>query len=115
MPMDLSKFKGTLPYDSQMYGIYQPLLGWKSLLQQKRVKAGISFIKNSYLSALTQRYVGNFTIQSAVADAPKFELSPGQDGAAVHPPSVNGIDSLVTQRVVKAVMAGGNTADSWAK
>ena len=98
-----------------MYGIYQPLLGWKSLLQQRRLKAGISFIKNSYLSALTQRYVGKFTIQSAVPDAPKFELSPGQDSATLRPPSINGIDSLVTQRVAKAVMAGGNTADSWAK
>ena len=37
MALDLSKFAGTLPYDSQLYGIYQPLLGWRSQIQQERL------------------------------------------------------------------------------
>jgi hypothetical protein len=37
--IDLSKFKGRLPYDSQLYGIYQPLIGWRSRLIQNRLNA----------------------------------------------------------------------------
>ena len=27
---DLDRFTGTLPYASELFGVYQPLLGWKS-------------------------------------------------------------------------------------
>ena len=30
MPIDLKPYEGVLPYASELYGIYQPLLGWKS-------------------------------------------------------------------------------------
>lgn len=30
MPADVSLFKGRIPYASELYGVYQPLLGWKS-------------------------------------------------------------------------------------
>jgi hypothetical protein len=116
MAIDLSKFQGTLPYDSQMYGIYQPLLGWKSGLQTARLNAGIDFIRNSYLSSLAQRYFPDFAIHSAVSDAPSFLLGPAKNAASLQPPTINGIDSLVTQHVVKAVLAAGaNDPTNWAK
>jgi hypothetical protein len=34
MKVDFDKFKGTLPYASELFGVFQPLLGWKS----KRIK-----------------------------------------------------------------------------
>lgn len=33
---DVDRFKGTLPYASELFGIYQPLLGWKSKLTAER-------------------------------------------------------------------------------
>jgi hypothetical protein len=30
MTVDLTQFSGTLPYASELFGVYQPLLGWKS-------------------------------------------------------------------------------------
>lgn len=33
---DLSAYIGTLPYASELFGIYQPLLGWKSKLTERR-------------------------------------------------------------------------------
>jgi hypothetical protein len=33
----LDEYKGTLPYASELFGVYQPLLGWKSKRRQKRV------------------------------------------------------------------------------
>jgi hypothetical protein len=113
---DASKFSGTLPYDSQMYGIYQPLLGWKSALQQQRLYAGVAFMRNAYLGSLSRRYAGDFAIHSAVIDAPNYDLNAGRNASALAGPTVNGIDSLVTRRVVQSVVAaGGANASNWAK
>lgn len=35
---DLSAYTGTLPYASELFGIYQPLLGWKSQITARRVE-----------------------------------------------------------------------------
>lgn len=35
MALDLSLFKGLTPYASEMFGVYQPLLGWKSLRKRR--------------------------------------------------------------------------------
>lgn len=37
---DLTSYKGVLPYASEIFGIYQPLLSWKSARIQMRVQAG---------------------------------------------------------------------------
>ena len=38
MNINFDKFKNSLPYASEMYGIYQPLLGWKSKRMLQRFK-----------------------------------------------------------------------------
>lgn len=35
---DLSAYTGTLPYASELFGIYQPLLGWKSQITARRIE-----------------------------------------------------------------------------
>lgn len=42
MDPNLMKFKGRLPYASEIFGVYQPLLGWKSRLIQKRLSAKLA-------------------------------------------------------------------------
>lgn len=37
MERDLRAFAGRLPYASELYGVHQPLLGWKSRLSQRRI------------------------------------------------------------------------------
>lgn len=37
---DLEKYKGMTPYASELYGVYQPLLGWRSKLTQKWIQKG---------------------------------------------------------------------------
>jgi hypothetical protein len=39
---DLTAFKGTLPYASELFGIYQPLLGWKSKITARRVDRSLA-------------------------------------------------------------------------
>ena len=36
--MNLEAFKGRLPYASELFGVYQPLLGWKSKIIQRRLE-----------------------------------------------------------------------------
>jgi hypothetical protein len=41
---DLDKYQGIPPYASEMYGVYQPLLGWQSNLTKKWIqRAGVKF------------------------------------------------------------------------
>ncbi len=41
MKIDMTKFKRSLPYSSELLGIYQPLLGWKSKRIVKRIRVGL--------------------------------------------------------------------------
>ncbi|MFJ4785445.1 hypothetical protein [Streptomyces sp. NPDC088794] len=38
MKVDFKGFEGTLPYASEAYGVYQPLLGWRSRRMQQRLR-----------------------------------------------------------------------------
>lgn len=40
MPVDLKQFKGLTPYASELFGIYQPLLGWKSKRKRQWIARG---------------------------------------------------------------------------
>ncbi|MBI2839360.1 MAG: hypothetical protein HYX75_13675 [Acidobacteria bacterium] len=48
MKIDFSKFSGSLPYSSELYGVYQPLLGWRSRLMTRRFEAGIKGLRRRY-------------------------------------------------------------------
>lgn len=41
---------GTMPYASEPFGVYQPLIGWRSNLQQERVRNGLS---NRFAAAIS--------------------------------------------------------------
>src|SRR5262245_43608505 len=51
--MDLTKFQGALPYTSELFGIYQPLLGWKS----KRTKQVHHTEKQRLVSSAIQNLI----------------------------------------------------------
>jgi hypothetical protein len=44
---DLAKYKSVLPYASEMFGVYQPLIGWKSKRILKRMNDSIDLDINS--------------------------------------------------------------------
>jgi hypothetical protein len=39
---EVDRFKGTLPYASELFGIYQPLLGWKSKQTSERFERQVA-------------------------------------------------------------------------
>ena len=38
---DLVDYTAILPYASELFGVYQPLLGWKSKRSEKRFEKGL--------------------------------------------------------------------------
>lgn len=52
---DLTNYKGILPYASEIFGIYQPLLGWKSQRTKKRHKAGADSRLDTLLGRIIEK------------------------------------------------------------
>ena len=59
---DLQQYKGTLPYASEMFGVYSPLLGWKSARKTKRMQFAIQMAKTQFLSELVNKYQPNVKV-----------------------------------------------------
>lgn len=55
---DLSSYTGVLPYASELFGVYQPLLGWASKRQKKRFDAGFQADKSAILKNLQNQFSG---------------------------------------------------------
>lgn len=51
---DLHDFISVLPYASEMFGVYQPLIGWKSKRVQDRIRIGLINEKSSLINRLAK-------------------------------------------------------------
>ncbi|SEQ17118.1 hypothetical protein SAMN04487983_1003232 [Streptomyces sp. yr375] len=81
MKVNFAKFDGSLPYASELYGVYQPLLGWKSTRLAKRFGAAGDDLNRSLAAALTEKMRPSYTVPPASATAAGSAGSAG--GAAV--------------------------------
>jgi hypothetical protein len=61
---DYNKFKNILPYASEMFGIYQPLLGWKSKRIEERQKNGFQQDRKKLLEVLATKFKANVSLDS---------------------------------------------------
>ena len=52
MKVDFAKFEGSLPYASELYGIYQPLLGWLSRRRTLQLAPSVASLKRRLLDEL---------------------------------------------------------------
>src|SRR5262249_3239707 len=62
MGVALDKFRGWLPYASEMYGVFQPLIGWRSALTKARLAADPSGIPVLGGAADVTRAQGGFKV-----------------------------------------------------
>jgi hypothetical protein len=74
---DLTKFASVLPYASEMFGVYQPLLGWKSKRIEKRFKEGFQNDKPSILEKLKRESAGLVDIKYNSDNQIDIQLRPG--------------------------------------
>lgn len=57
---DFSQYTNVLPYASEIFGVYQPLLGWKSKRTKKRFERGFSNDISYAFDSLYKRFKGKF-------------------------------------------------------
>lgn len=55
---DLTDYTSVLPYASEMFGVYQPMIGWKSKRIIKRLNQGVIEKQNSLLQAYAKNFNG---------------------------------------------------------
>ena len=59
---DLSGYTNVLPYASELFGVYQPLLGWASERQESRFRRGFGGDRSVLLADLLSRFEGEVVV-----------------------------------------------------
>jgi len=92
---DLEQYSNVLPYASEIFGIYQPLLGWKSMRIAERFARGLSNDKAQILRKLEQQISADVTVKYGDSSQVDIQIKPGEllNGA------LRTFDSLVLERV----------------
>jgi hypothetical protein len=105
MKINLEKFAHTLPYASEIFGIYQPLLGWKSKRVVRRINDGLQSSFNpavlAIASSLTPAFHHASRLQAANIDRDRILPATG------HPQSIayvnTNLDSFVARIIVERI------------
>jgi hypothetical protein len=80
---DLVDYTAILPYASELFGVYQTLIGWRSKRQVRRFASGAALDARSVLGALAHRFAGRADPQfNADHQLQECRIRPGTPGSA---------------------------------
>jgi hypothetical protein len=65
---DLTDYTSVLPYSSEMFGVYQPMIGWKSKRLVGRLQRGLMDSRSALLRAFAKTYDGNVKVRLSPTD-----------------------------------------------
>jgi replicative DNA helicase len=108
---ELRKFVGILPYASELFGVYQPLLGWKSKRIASRFQKGHAWNKKRLIEALSRHFVSASSVERDNPDSP-CELSISAKAGTVMSSSPRKLDSALFQIIVAHLPKSGEVEDS---
>lgn len=74
---DLTGYTSVLPYASELFGVYQPLLGWKSKRIDKRFKEGFQNDKPFILDKLKREFSDRVDIKYQESGQIEIQIGPG--------------------------------------
>jgi hypothetical protein len=94
---DLIDYTSVLPYASEMFGIYQPLIGWKSKRIENRFNKGFLNDKHMLLNRLKSQFTGIADIQYGKDCQVYIELQPG----ALEAGRLKNFDSIVLNKIAE--------------
>jgi hypothetical protein len=94
---DLIDYTAVLPYASEMFGIYQPLLGWKSKRIERRFQQGFLNDKQRLVDRLKAQFTGRVHVRYEADCQVRIELRPG----ALEAGRAKSFDSLVLQKIAQ--------------
>lgn len=92
---DLTKYTGVLPYASEMFGIYQPLLGWKSKRIAQRYADGYKSDKPALIAKLVREFAPIVDVKYGENQAVDIRLKPGLLAGG----KLRRFDSVVLERI----------------
>lgn len=92
---DLRDYTSVLPYDSEMFGIYQPLLGWKSKRIAARFGRGLKADQEEALHKLLRSFAGIVSVTYKPDGAIDIKVDKGLARAG----KLSTFDSIVLQTV----------------
>ena len=92
---DLTDYTSVLPYSSEMFGVYQPLLGWKSVRIKDRFNKGFELEKPYILDRLKNRFAGLVDVTYKPDRQVDIKLRPG----ALDAGKLRASDSIVIEKV----------------
>jgi hypothetical protein len=108
---DLTTYTSVLPYDSEMFGVYQPLLGWKSVRIANRFKEGFHRDKAGILDRLKREFSSQVEIAYDENDQISIRMKPGVASAG----ALRIYDSLLLELVSRRLPPyGERKPESWA-
>lgn len=103
---DLMDYTAVMPYDSELFGIYQPLLGWKSKRMAERFNQGFQQDKNALLERLKTQFAGHVDLKYKDEAAISIQLKPGTPDTR----ALKGFDSVLLDRLGKGLPDAGHLA-----
>lgn len=122
MKVDFEKFKGSLPYASELSGVYQPLIGWKSRLMTRRFEAGINSLNRQFLVELFPRFRPQFNITDFSGDNVQtrmrafFNLELASESKTLSPLLSDSSSSFVAKRTIEKIEASGlDNPEAWVR
>ena len=74
--VDLTEYKSVLPYASELFGIFQPLLGWRSRRIEERFQEGFRRDQRAILERLKREFAGAVDVSYAT-NSVTIGLEPG--------------------------------------
>jgi hypothetical protein len=94
---DLIDYTTVLPFDSELFGIYQPLLGWKSKRIADRFGQGFAADKRSLLDRLKNQFTGQVDLTYDPDCRVRIAIRPGSALAG----KIRTFDSIVLDKVAE--------------
>ena len=94
---DLTAYATVLPYASELFGVYQPLLGWRSSRIEKRARAGYQRDKASIREKLIREFADLVKVEYLDGGQPSIQIAPG----VLRSGRPRAYDSVVMDRVAK--------------
>lgn len=98
---DLSDYTSVLPYASEMFGVYQPLLGWRSKRIEERYQRGFSKDKALLLEKLKTEFTGLINITYKGSNQIDIALKPG----VLETGAFRSFDSVVMEQISRKLPA----------
>jgi hypothetical protein len=98
---DLTAYTSVLPYASELFGVYQPLLGWKSTRIAERFKEGFQNDRALILDKLMRQFADLVDVKYPDGGQPVIDIRPG----VLRGGKLRAYDSIVLERISSGLPA----------